>query len=77
VLHLRNRWAQLTGFPVSEQIGLQQIDLQQTDLQQNIKQSDRHRQAPGAQPLEPLSDSVVGQRRRPASAILAVVAGRL
>jgi hypothetical protein len=82
VLHLRNQWAQLAGLPVSEQIGfqqtdLQQIDLQQTDLQQNIKQSDRHRQDSGAQPLEPLLHSPIGQRRRPASAILAAVAGRL
>jgi hypothetical protein len=67
VLHLRNQWAQLAGLPVSEQI----------DLRQNIKQSDRHMQDLGAWQVTLLSHGVVGQRRRPASAILAAVAGRL
>jgi len=71
VLHLRNQWAQLAGLPVSEQTGFQQIE-----LQQNIKQSDRYEQDLAALQVRPLSRSVV-ERRRPASAILAAVAGRL
>jgi hypothetical protein len=67
VLHLRNQWAQLAGLPVYEQI----------ELQQNIKQSDRYGQAPSAQQVRPLSPNAEGPRRRPASAILAAVAGRL
>jgi uncharacterized repeat protein (TIGR03809 family) len=67
VLHLRNQWAWLAGLPVSEQ----------TDFQPNIKQSIRHKQEFGAQEATPLSHSALGQRRRPASAILAAVAGRL
>jgi hypothetical protein len=67
VLHLRNQWAQLAGLPVSEQI----------EFQQNIKQNDRHEQDAGARDAKPLSHSAFGQRRRPASAILAAVAGRL
>jgi hypothetical protein len=69
VLHLRNQWAQLAGLPVSEQI-------EQIDLRQNIKQNDRHNQDLVAQPVKLLSHSAVG-RRRPASTILAAVAGRL
>jgi hypothetical protein len=67
VLHLRNQWAQLAGLPVSEQI----------DLEQNSKQSDRDRRDTGARQVKPLSRSASGQRRLPASAILAAVAGRL
>jgi uncharacterized repeat protein (TIGR03809 family) len=70
VLRLRNQWAQLAGVPVSEQ-----IDFEQIDLQQDVKQSDRHKQGAGARQVTPSSHS--GQRRRPASAILAAVAGRL
>ena len=66
VLNLRNQWAQLAGLPLSEQI----------ELKQNIKQSDRCRQDAGAQEIKPLTHAV-GQRRRPASVILAAVAGRL
>jgi hypothetical protein len=71
VLHLRNQWAQLAGLPVSEQTGFQQIE-----LQLNIKQSDRYEQDLAAPQVRPLSRGAVG-RRRPASAILAAVAGRL
>jgi hypothetical protein len=71
VLHLRNQWARLAGLPVSEQIDFQQ------NLQQNIKQSDRHSQNAGAREVKPLSHGALGQRRPPASAILAAVAGRL
>jgi len=67
VLHLRNQWAQLAGLPVSEQMEFQQI----------IKQNDRHKQDAGAREVKPLSRSASGQRRQPASAILAAVAGRL
>src|SRR5271157_3811244 len=76
VLHLRNQWAKLAGLPVSEQIDFQQIDFQQIDLQQKLKQSDRHAQNAGARKVKPLSHSALGQRRRPASGILAAVAGR-
>jgi hypothetical protein len=72
VLHLRNQWARLAGLPVSEQ-----IDFQQIEPQKNIKQSDRHSPNAGARELKPLAHSAPGQRRRPASAILAAVAGRL
>ena len=72
VLHLRNQWAQLAGVPVSEQ-----IDFEQTDLQHDVEQSDRHKQDAGARQATSLSHGVLGQRRRPASAILAAVAGRL
>ena len=72
VLHLRNQWAQLAGLPLSEQ-----IDVQQINLQQNLKQDDRHSQNAGTREIKPLSHNVVGQRRRPASAILAAVAERL
>ncbi|MGN6747272.1 MAG: hypothetical protein ACTHJS_01630 [Xanthobacteraceae bacterium] len=71
VLRLRNQWAQLAGLPVSEQ-----IDFEQIDLQQDVKQSDRHKQGATAQ-VTPSPHSRAGQRRRPASAILAAVAGRL
>ena len=67
VLNLRNQWAQLAGLPVSEQI----------EFQQNIKQNDRHNQDAGARKAKPLSHSAFWQQRRPASAILAAVAGRL
>lgn len=70
VLHLRNHWARLAGLPLADQ-----MEFQETDLQQNIKQSDRRRQE--AQQIKPVSHTVVEQRRRPASAILAAVAGRL
>jgi hypothetical protein len=92
VLHLRNQWAQLAGVSVSEQIELQQmdlqlidlqlidlqlIDLQQIHLQQNIKQNDRNNQDSGGRGTKLSSHAVLGQRRLPASAILAAVAGRL
>jgi hypothetical protein len=77
VLHLRNRWAQLAGLPIGEQIDFRQIDSQQTDWQQNIKQSARRNQDAGAQQVRSASQGTVGQRRWPASAILAAVAGRL
>ena len=77
VLHLRAEWARLVGVPVSEQIDLQQIDLQQIDLQQNIKQSDRYKQDAGGRGAKLSSHAALGQRRLPASAILAAVAGRL
>jgi len=72
----------LAGLPLSGQIGLQQLDVQQIDvqqigLQQNLKQNDRHSQNAGAREVKPLSHSAFGQRRRPASAILAAVAERL
>jgi len=91
VLQLRNQWAQLAGLPPSEQAdfqkidlqqrGLQQIGLQRTDLKQvklepDIKQSDPHRQRPSVPHVNPTSPSAVEPRRRPASAILAAVAGR-
>jgi len=72
VLHLRAEWARLAGVPVSEQ-----IDLQQIDLQQNIKQSDRYKQDAGGRGAKLSSHAALGQRRLPASAILAAVAGRL
>jgi len=72
VLELRNQWARLAGLPVVEQLSLQQMD-----LQQNIKQSDQRRQESGAHQVKPLAHTASGQRRRPASAILAAVAGRL
>ncbi|MGE5366206.1 MAG: hypothetical protein ACM3PO_02890 [Betaproteobacteria bacterium] len=72
VQHLRNQWAWLAGLAVSEQTNFQQIE-----LQPNLKQSIRHKQEFGAQQATPLSHSALGQRRRPASAILAAVAGRL
>jgi hypothetical protein len=82
VLQLRNQWAQLAGLPPSEQIEAQQIDLQLADLKQiklqpDIKQSDRQRQPPGVQYVNPVSPGAAEPRRRPASAILAAVAGRL
>jgi hypothetical protein len=82
VLHLRNQWAQLAGVSVSEQIELQQMDLQLIDLQQvhsqqNIKQNDRYNQDAGGRGAKLSSRAVLGQRRLPASAILAAVAGRL
>lgn len=68
-----------------QQIGFQPLDLKQTELQQkdlkpiklqpDTKQSDR--QSPSVQHVNPTSPSAVGPRRRPASAILAAVAGRL
>jgi uncharacterized repeat protein (TIGR03809 family) len=67
VLHLRNQWAQLAGVPFSEQI----------DFEHHVEQSDRHKQDAGAQQATPLSHGVLGRLRRPASAILAAVAGRL
>jgi hypothetical protein len=67
VLHFRNQWAQLAGLPVSEQI----------DLEQNSKQSDRDKRDTGAREVKPLSRGASGQRRLPASTILAAVAGRL
>jgi hypothetical protein len=67
VLHLRNQWAQLAGLPISEQI----------DLRQNINHSDRHNQDIAARWATPPSHGAVEQRRRPAAAILAAVAGRL
>lgn len=72
VLHLRNRWAQLAGMPINEQ-----IDFKQMELQQNIKQSDRGAQNLAVQQVTPSLLGAVGQRRRPAAAILAAVAGRL
>jgi hypothetical protein len=82
VLHLRAEWARLAGVPVNEQIDwqqidLQQIDLQQIDLQQNIKQNDRYKQDAGGRGAKLSSHAALGQRRLPASAILAAVAGRL
>jgi hypothetical protein len=82
VLHLRAQWARLAGVPVSEQIDLQQIDLQQIDLQQihlqqNIKQNDRYKQDVGGRGAKLSLHAALGQRRLPASAILAAVAGRL
>jgi hypothetical protein len=66
VLHLRNHWAQLAGLPVSDQIEL------------NIKQSDQRNEPAGEQQVSAWSRrNEVGQRRQPASAILAAVAGRL
>lgn len=73
VLQLRNQWAQLAGLPPSEQIEAQQIDLQLADF----KQSDRQRRPPGVQYVNPVSPGAAEPRRRPASAILAAVAGRL
>jgi hypothetical protein len=67
VLHLRNQWAQLAGLPVSEQI----------DLEHNSKQSDRDKRDTGAREVKPLPRGASGQRRLPASAIMAAVAGRL
>jgi hypothetical protein len=49
----------------------------QQSPQQNIKQNDRHNQDAGARKAKPLSHSAFGQQRRPASAILVAVAGRL
>jgi uncharacterized repeat protein (TIGR03809 family) len=63
VLYLRNQWAQLAGVSVDEPI----------ELRQDIKQNDRHNQ--NAAPESPLTYSAAA--RRPASAILTVVAGRL
>jgi uncharacterized repeat protein (TIGR03809 family) len=70
VLQLRDQWAQLAGVPVSE-------DLERIDLQQDVKQSDRHEQRADARELVTLSRGGAGQRRRPPSAILAAIAGRL
>jgi hypothetical protein len=67
VLYLRNQWAQLAGVPVSEPM----------ELQQNIKQNDRHDQNAAPERLNPLTHSAGARRCRPASAILAAVAGRL
>jgi hypothetical protein len=67
VLHLRDQWARLAGLPASEQI----------DLEQNSKQSDRDKPDSDAREVKPLPRSAAGQRRLPASAILAAVAGRL
>ena len=66
VLHLRNQWAQLAGLPASEQL----------DFEQNSKQSDRDKRAAAAQQTAPSLHGVVGQWRRPTSAILAAGAGR-
>jgi hypothetical protein len=87
MLHLRNQWAQLAGVSVSEQIELRQMDLQLIDLQlidlqqvhsqQNIKQNDRYNQDAGGRGAKLSSHAALGQRRLPASAILAAVAGRL
>jgi hypothetical protein len=65
VLHLRNQWARLAGA------------IDQTTLEQNIKQNDRREQDAGELQVSLASRSGVGQRRWPASAILAAVAGRL
>jgi hypothetical protein len=67
VLYLRNQWARLAGLPVQEQI----------EFQQNIRQSDQRKQDAAEPQISQLSRSGAGQRRRPASAILAAVAGRL
>jgi len=67
VSHLRDQWARLAGVPVKDQI----------ELSDNIKQSDRSKQDAGQPQISPLSRSGGGQRHRPASAILAAVAGRL
>ena len=67
VLHLRNQWALLAGVPVSEQI----------NFQQDVKHIDPHKQDAGAPQATPSLHGVLRQRRRPASAILAAVAGRL
>jgi hypothetical protein len=67
VLYLPNQWAHLAGVPVSEPI----------ELQQNIKQNDRHDQNAAPERLNPLTHSAAARRCRPASAILAAVAGRL
>jgi hypothetical protein len=53
--------------PVSEQI----------DLEKGSKQSDRDKRDTGAREVKSLSRSAPGQRRLPASATLAAVAGRL
>jgi uncharacterized repeat protein (TIGR03809 family) len=66
VLDLRNRWARLAGLPVSEQI----------DVQLASKQN--HPQSEGAgQQRVTFSRGSAEPRRKPASAILAAVAGRL
>jgi hypothetical protein len=67
VLHLRNQWAQLAGVPVREPI----------NVQRGLQQSDRHEQDAGALQAVPTSHGLPGQRRQPASAILAALAGRL
>ena len=67
VLHLTHPMGAAGRLAVSEQI----------EFQQNIKQNDRHNQDAGARKAKPLSHSAFGQQRRPASAILAAVAGRL
>jgi hypothetical protein len=67
VLYLRNRWARLAGLPVGDQI----------EAQQNIKQGDRRRQESSVHEAKPLPHSPLEQRRRPAAAILAGMAGRL
>jgi hypothetical protein len=67
VLHLRNQWARLAGLPASDQI----------EPQHDIKQNDRRRQDAGEPQINSLLRSGGGRRHRPASAILAAVAGRL
>jgi hypothetical protein len=68
VLHLCNQWARLAGVPK---------ELQQIKSQQGLKQNDRHSQNAGAREVKSASQGALGQRRLPASAILAAVAGRL
>ena len=80
VLHLRNQWARLAGFPVGEQTDYQQASLQVTEpqngSQDNLKQSDRGLRNLGTQQVQ--SPRRAGEGRRlSASAILAAVAGRL
>jgi uncharacterized repeat protein (TIGR03809 family) len=67
VRQLRNQWAQLAGAPFSEQ----------TSLQHDLRPSDRHEQNASARQVMSPSHRGAGQRRLPASAILAAVAGRL
>jgi uncharacterized repeat protein (TIGR03809 family) len=67
VLQLRNQWAQLAGASFSEQ----------TSLQHDLRPSDRHEQNAAAPQVTPPSYAGAGQRRLPASAILAAVAARL
>jgi len=67
VLQLRNQWAQLAGASAIGQIA----------MPPNIKQGDRRKQDAGELQVSLASRSGVGQRRRPASAILAAVAGRI
>jgi uncharacterized repeat protein (TIGR03809 family) len=84
VLDLRNRWARLAGLPVSEQIDVQ-LDSKQNRPQSASKQNhpkldskQNHPQSEGAgQQHVTFSRDSAEPRRKPASTILAAVAGRL